>query len=73
MPASARVPAKLRMAQERLGHESACKSDVFQDAVMIALLRKQRLPAQRLNQPGASIATQKALSLDAAPQPPGEK
>ena len=45
MPASARVPAKLRMAQERLGHESACKSDVFRDAVMIALLRKQRLPA----------------------------
>lgn len=43
MPASARVPAKLRMAQEGLGHESACKSDVFQDAVMIALLLALRL------------------------------
>jgi hypothetical protein len=39
---------------------------------MMALLRKEWPPAQKLDRPGASIATTKAF-LDAAPKPPGEE
>jgi hypothetical protein len=48
--------------QEGLLREFARKGDAFRDMVMIALLRKEWPPAQRLDRPGISIATQKALS-----------
>jgi len=48
--------------QEGLLREFARKGDAFHDVVMMALLRKEWPPAQKLDRPGASIATQKALS-----------
>ena len=50
------------MVQEGLLREFARKGDAFHDVVMVALLRKEWPPAQRLDRPAASIATQKALS-----------
>ena len=60
--ASARVLAKLGMVQEGLLRESARKGDAFHDVVMMALLRKEWPPAQKLDKPAASVAAQKALS-----------
>ena len=60
--ASARVLAKLGMVQEGLLRELARKGDAFHDVVMMALLRKEWPPAQKLDQPAASIATQQTLS-----------
>ena len=48
--------------QEGLLREFARKGDAFHDEVMMALLPKEWPPAQRLDRPAASIATQKALS-----------
>ena len=48
--------------QEGLLREFARKGDAFHDVVMMALLRKEWPPAQKLDRPGASVATQKALS-----------
>jgi hypothetical protein len=48
--------------QEGLLREFARKGDAFHDVVMVALLRKEWPPVQKLDQPFASIATQKALS-----------
>jgi hypothetical protein len=47
--------------QEGLLRESARKGDAFDDVVMMALLRKEWPPAQKLDRPAASIATHKAL------------
>ena len=47
--------------QEGLLREFACKRDAFHDVVMMALLRKEWPPAQKLDRPAASIATHKAL------------
>ena len=60
--ASARVLAKLGMVQEGLLRESARKGDAFHEVVMVALLRKEWPPAQKLDRPAANFATQKALS-----------
>ncbi len=57
---------------EGLPREFARKGDAFHDVVMLALLRKEWPPAQRLDEPGGSIATQRAF-LDAAPHPLGEE
>jgi hypothetical protein len=64
-----RIPAELLLGepgraavQERLLRQSARKGDAFHHAVMIALLRKEGPAAQRLDRPGASVATQKTLS-----------
>jgi hypothetical protein len=43
--------------------EFARKGDAFHDVVMMALPRKEWPLAQRLDRPAASIAAQKALSL----------
>ncbi len=59
--ASARVLAKLGIVQEGLLREFARKGDAFHDVVKMALLRKGWPPAQKLDRPGARIATQKAL------------
>ena len=48
--------------QEGLLREFARKGDAFHDVVMMALLRKEWPPAQKLDRPGASVATQKALA-----------
>jgi RimJ/RimL family protein N-acetyltransferase len=48
--------------QEGLLREFARKGDAFHDVVMMALLRKEWPPAQKLDRPGTSIATQRALS-----------
>jgi hypothetical protein len=40
----------------------AWTGDAFHDVVMMALLRKEWPPAQKLDQPAASVAAQKALS-----------
>jgi hypothetical protein len=37
------------------------KGDAFHDVVVLTLLRKEWPPAQKLDRPAASIATQKAL------------
>jgi hypothetical protein len=50
------------MVRGGLLRESARKGDAFHDVVMMALLRKEWPPAQKSDQPPASIATQKALS-----------
>ena len=50
------------LALAGLLREFARKGDAFHDVVMMALLRKERPPAQKLDRPGASVATQKALS-----------
>ena len=47
--------------QEGLLREFARKGAAFHDVVMMALVRKEWPPAQKLDRPGASIATQKAL------------
>jgi hypothetical protein len=47
--------------QEGLSREFARTGDAFHDVVMTALLRKEWPPAQKLDQPGASIATHKVL------------
>jgi hypothetical protein len=47
--------------QEGLLREFARKGDAFHDVVMMALLRKEWPPAQRLDRPGASVAVQRAL------------
>jgi hypothetical protein len=47
--------------QEGLLRESARKGDAFHDVVMMALLRKEWPPAQKLDRRGASIAKQKAI------------
>ena len=47
--------------QEGLLRELARKGDAFHDVVMMALLRKEWPPAQKLDRPGASIAAMKAL------------
>ena len=60
--ASARVLAKLGMVQEGLLREFARKGDAFHDVVMMALLREEWPPAQKLGQPDASVPAQKALS-----------
>ena len=60
--ASARELSKLGMVQEGLLREFACKGEAFHDVVMMALPRKEWPPAQKLDRPAASIATQKALS-----------
>ena len=60
--ASARVLAKVGMVQEGLLREFARKGDAFRDVVIMALLRKEWPPAQKLDQPAASIATQQTLS-----------
>ena len=49
------------MVQEGLLPEFARKDDAFHDVVMMALLRKEWPPAQKVDRPGAGIATQKAL------------
>ena len=48
--------------QEGLLRESARKGDAFNDVVMMALLRKEWPPAQKLDRPGASTAAERALS-----------
>jgi hypothetical protein len=48
--------------QEGLLREFARKGDAFHDVAMMALLRKEWPPAQRLGRPVASVAAQKALS-----------
>ena len=48
--------------QEGLLREFARKGDAVHDVVMMALLRKEWPPAQRVDRPGASIGTQKAPS-----------
>ena len=60
------------MVREGLLREFARKGDALQDMVMMAMLRKEWTPAQKLDRPGASIATQKAF-LHAASQPSGEE
>ena len=52
--------------QEGLLREFARKGNAFQDVVMMALLRKEWPPAQKLDRAGASLATQKALSRGSA-------
>ena len=59
---SARALSKLGMVQEGLLREFARKGDAFYDVVMMALLRKEWPPAQKLDRPGASTAVEKALS-----------
>jgi hypothetical protein len=49
-------------AQEGLLREFARKGAAFHDVVMMALLRKEWPPAQKLDWPGASVGTQNALS-----------
>ena len=48
--------------REGLLREFARKGDAFRDVVMMVLLRKEWPPAQKLDRPGASIATQKTPS-----------
>ena len=50
------------MVQEGLLRQAARKGNAFHDVVMMALLRKEWPPAQKLDQAGASAATQKARS-----------
>src|ERR1035437_7750427 len=52
--------------QKGLLREFARKGNAFQDVVMMALLRKEWPPAQKLDRAGASLATQKALSRGSA-------
>ena len=67
--AAARHPATLNSqpstlnccVQERLLREFARKGDAFHDAVMMALLRKEWPPAQRLDQRCGSIAAWRAV------------
>jgi RimJ/RimL family protein N-acetyltransferase len=59
---SARVLSKVGMVQEGRLREFARKDDDFHDMVMMALLRMEWPPAQKLDRPGASIARQKALA-----------
>jgi hypothetical protein len=47
---------------EGLLREFARKGDAFHDVVMMALLRKEWPPVQKLDRPGVSLTTQKALS-----------
>ena len=49
-------------AQEGVLRGFARKGAPFHDVVMIALLRKEWPPMQRLDRPGASVAAQNALS-----------
>jgi N12 class adenine-specific DNA methylase len=42
--------------------ESAREGDAFHDVVMMALLRKEWPPAQKVDRPAASVATQKSIS-----------
>ena len=48
--------------QEGLLREFARKGDTLHDVVMMALLRKEWPPAQKLDRPAAYLATQRALS-----------
>jgi hypothetical protein len=48
--------------QEGRLRQSARKGDPFHDVAMMALLRKEWPPAQKLGQPDASVPAQKALS-----------
>ena len=50
------------MAPEGLPRKFARKGDAFHDVVMMALLRKEWPPAQKVDPADAGIATQKALS-----------
>ena len=66
------LPSAFTCGPQLFVRDSARKGDAFHDVVMMALLRKEWPPAQKLDRPGASIATTKAF-LDAAPKPPGEE
>ena len=58
--------------QEGLLRKFAGEGDAFHDVGRLQpLLRKECPPAQRLDRPAASVATQRAF-LDAAPEPLGE-
>jgi hypothetical protein len=50
------------MVQEGLLREFARKGDAFHDVVMMALLRKEWPPAQKVDRPAVSVAARKALS-----------
>jgi hypothetical protein len=60
------------LSLEGLLREFTRKGDAFHDVVMMALLRKEWPPAQKLDQPAAGILSLKRF-LDAAPQPPREE
>jgi hypothetical protein len=66
--AAAKHPATLNpqpstaAVQEGLLREFARKGDTLHDVVMMALLRKEWPPAQKLDRPAAYLATQRALS-----------
>jgi hypothetical protein len=50
------------VVQEGLLRDFARKGDAFHDVLMMALLRKEWPPAQKVDRPGASSTAQKALS-----------
>ena len=62
----------LHPCQQGLLPDFARKADAFHDGVMMALLWKEWLRAQKLDRPGASIVRRRRL-LDAAPQAQGKR
>jgi hypothetical protein len=55
-------PSTAAAVQEGLLREFARQGDAFHDMVMMALLRKDWSPAQKVDRPTVSIAPQKALA-----------